>query len=62
MSKWGTFHDEAGNTHVAPVASDGRMLEPHTMKFPGCQCGWKRDEQDSYVCVHHDPERGGFNA
>lgn len=60
MSKWGVFEAEDGQ-HIAPCSDDGYVLPPHQLGRD-CPCGPREDPRCPGQWIHHDPERGGFNA
>lgn len=60
MSRWGVF-DSEGEQHIAPCDDAGNLLPPHEIART-CQCHPRVDPQCASQWIHHDPERGGFDA
>lgn len=67
MSRWATFIPDAApdEVHVVPIDAEDVILNGHVCTRH-CPCGPVLDETayatGGLVIVHHDPERGGYNA
>jgi hypothetical protein len=64
VSKW-VIEENDGSTpsqfHVLPVDEWGVVVPPH-VRHDECKCAPSRDPEQPRIVIHHDPERGGFNA
>lgn len=50
--KWGTFHDEEGVAHVAPVCGDEYLMKGHILSM-SCACGPTLDRHPKVNIVVH---------
>jgi hypothetical protein len=48
--------------HVAPCDGDGGPLVGGHVLRPDCFCRPTPDSEEPELLIHHDRERGGFNA
>lgn len=63
MSMWGVFKQfDSDLLHVIPCNRDGEAEGDHICDPGDCWCKPTRDDECATLIIHHDKERGGYNA